>query len=178
MIHALLPLSDTLLASGGADCAVRIFDMGAQTLAHTLSPSNAVHNLHSLAATHSNSILLEVSHKELQFEVRDTRIDKTSRVSRFGWVAGKTSGKYVRGAVRGEVFACGDRDGVVRVWDLRNTCRPIETVRYTQSIAWVHALTQVFSRAEECVPWRQSCAGRFRWWEDVRRVGGERARIH
>ncbi|VDB83295.1 unnamed protein product [Peniophora sp. CBMAI 1063] len=125
-VHALLPLTNTLLASGGADCAVRIFDMGAQTLAHTLSPSNAVHNLHSLASTHRNSILLEVSHKELQFEVRDTRLDKTSRVSRFGWDAGKTSGKYVRGAVRGDVFACGDREGVVRVWDLRNTRKPIE----------------------------------------------------
>ncbi|KZV69165.1 hypothetical protein PENSPDRAFT_686650 [Peniophora sp. CONT] len=126
-VYALLPISNTLLASGGADCAVRIFDMGAQTLAHTLSPSNAVFNLHSLATTHPHSILLEVSHKELQFEVRDTRLEKTSRVTRFGWDAGRTSGKYVRGAVRGEVFACGDRDGVVRVWDLRNTRRPIET---------------------------------------------------
>ena len=49
--------------------------MGAQAVAHTLSPSNAVHNLHSLATTHPNSVLLEVAHKELQFEVRDTRID-------------------------------------------------------------------------------------------------------
>ncbi|KAG6832971.1 hypothetical protein H0H92_004855 [Tricholoma furcatifolium] len=120
-VQSLLAIRDTShkLLSAGADCNVHIWDLSSERVVNTLKPSNATYHLH--ATTSPFCTLLEVAHRELQFEVRDHRLIPQHPVLRFGYSTDKVHGRFIKGAATSEMFACGSRDGSIRLWDMRNT---------------------------------------------------------
>ncbi|KAI0030223.1 hypothetical protein K488DRAFT_54691, partial [Vararia minispora EC-137] len=129
-VQALTPLRDSpaKLASAGADCSVRLYDLGAERVVSVLRPSNSAYGVHAVE-TIASTVLLEVAHKELQYELRDYRLVPVAPVIRFGFDAACAQGRYARGALNAHMFAAGGADGVVRVWDVRRCERPLQTVR-------------------------------------------------
>ncbi|KAI9067557.1 WD40 repeat-like protein [Trametes sanguinea] len=130
MIQSLLALRDTSrkLVSASADCSVNVFDLPSERVVNTLKLSNSVYHVHP---TNSQScVLLEVAHRELQFELRDYRLVPTTPVVRFGYPTAKVHGRYVRGAVRENLFGSGggEKDGCIRLWDLRKPSEVMQTV--------------------------------------------------
>ncbi|KAI0728713.1 WD40-repeat-containing domain protein [Fomitopsis betulina] len=127
-VQTLLAIHDTShkLVSGGADCNVHIYDISSERTVNTLKLSNSVYHAHEAVSPFCT--LLEVAHRELQFEIRDHRLVPRKPVQRFGYPSQKVHGRYVKGDVHSATFACGDRDGAVRIWDLRNTDRTTETI--------------------------------------------------
>ncbi|KIP12819.1 hypothetical protein PHLGIDRAFT_136398 [Phlebiopsis gigantea 11061_1 CR5-6] len=119
MVQSLLPIRDTShkLVTAGADCRVNIWDFASTRVVNTFKVSNSVFHLHS--ATIPYCTLLEVAHRELQFEIRDHRLVPVHPVVRFGFNAEALQSRFVRGDVDGHNFACGDREGNIRVWDIR-----------------------------------------------------------
>ncbi|KAH9951762.1 WD40-repeat-containing domain protein, partial [Amylocystis lapponica] len=128
-VHALLAprARAQLLLSAGADCSVHVWDLAAGRVAGTLRASNAVHHLHEADAG-AGAVLLEVAHRELQFEVRDVRAGGTRAVLRFGYETARMPGRYARGDVRCHAFASGDKEGRVRLWDLRRPTEAFQVV--------------------------------------------------
>ncbi|KAF9008648.1 hypothetical protein BDZ89DRAFT_965042 [Hymenopellis radicata] len=125
VVQALLSIRDSShkLISGGADCSFNIFDLASERVVNSIKTSNIVYNLHSLASSPFTT-LVEVAHRDLQFEVRDHRVVPESPVHRFGYSCQQVAGRFIRGASLLEgssLFACGDREGMVRVWDMRDT---------------------------------------------------------
>ncbi|KAH9943061.1 WD40-repeat-containing domain protein [Epithele typhae] len=122
-VHALLPTQDGghKLLSGSADCSVSVFDIPSGRVTNALKLSNTIYQLHATESPFCT--LLEIGHREFQFEVRDHRLAPVQPVLRFGYPSVKVHGRFTRGAVQGHRFACGgsEKDGTVRVWDLRNT---------------------------------------------------------
>ncbi|KAI1792923.1 hypothetical protein LXA43DRAFT_886707 [Ganoderma leucocontextum] len=128
-IHSLLPVRDTShkLLTGGADCALGIYDLSSERTVSTLKLSNPIYHVHSVASPFC--ALLELAHREFQFEVRDYRLVPEALALRFGYSNAKVHGRYTRGAVGSHMFACGgNEDGCVRLWDLRKPSELLETV--------------------------------------------------
>ncbi|OCH88316.1 hypothetical protein OBBRIDRAFT_813720 [Obba rivulosa] len=121
LVQSLLPICDTSckLVSAGADCSVHLWDLSSERVVNTMKTSNSVYHVHKTLT--SFSTLLEVAHRELQFEVRDHRLVPERPVQRFGYEASKPHG-------RDGIFACGDREGNVRLWDLRNTAHALQVL--------------------------------------------------
>ncbi|PCH41439.1 hypothetical protein WOLCODRAFT_151482 [Wolfiporia cocos MD-104 SS10] len=128
VVQSLLPIRDTShkLVSAGADCNVHFWDLSSQRVVNTIKTSNPVYHIHE--ATSPFCTLLEVAHRELQFEIRDHRLVPEMPVLRFGYNTPKPHGRYPKGDVRLNTFACGDKDGSVRLWDLRNVDEPLQIV--------------------------------------------------
>ncbi|KAF5388209.1 hypothetical protein D9615_000222 [Tricholomella constricta] len=96
-VQSLLAIRDTShkLVSAGADCNVHIWDLSSERVVNTLRPSNATYHLHS--TTSPFCTLLEIAHRELQFEVRDHRRAPESPILRFGYNTDKVHGRFVKG---------------------------------------------------------------------------------
>ncbi|KAH9938390.1 WD40-repeat-containing domain protein [Fomitopsis serialis] len=127
-VQSLLAIRDTShkLVSSGADCNVHIYDLSSERVVNTLKTSNSVYHAHEALSPFCT--LLEVAHRELQFEIRDHRLVPQEAVQRFGYPSRQVHGRYIKGDVRCGKFACGDKDGMVRLWDLRNTQQTIEMI--------------------------------------------------
>ncbi|KAM5535633.1 hypothetical protein V8D89_010620 [Ganoderma adspersum] len=128
-IHSLLPVRDTShkLLTGGADCTLAIYDLSSERTVNTLKLSNPIYHVHAVASPFC--ALLELGHREFQFEVRDYRLVPEIPALRFGYPNTKVHGRYTRGAVGSQIFACGgNEDGCVRLWDLRKSSEILETV--------------------------------------------------
>ncbi|KAJ7781429.1 WD40-repeat-containing domain protein [Mycena metata] len=123
-IQSLLAIHDSShkLVSAGADCSVNIWDLSSERVVHSLKTSNSVYHAHP--TTSPFCTLLEVSHCDSQFELRDHRLIPTVPVQRFGYVTLQFHGRYMKGTLFSNCFASGDRGGRVRVWDLRNIEKP------------------------------------------------------
>ncbi|GBE79291.1 hypothetical protein SCP_0204890 [Sparassis crispa] len=128
IVQSLLPIRDTShkLVSAGADCNVHIWDLSSERVVNTLKTSNSVYHAHQALSPYCT--LLEVAHRELQFEIRDHRWVPKTPVQRFGYHIVKLHGRYTRGDMRYNTFACGDREGSVRLWDLRNLRRTLDII--------------------------------------------------
>ncbi|KAF8076199.1 WD40-repeat-containing domain protein [Lyophyllum atratum] len=138
-VQSLLAICDTShkLISAGADCNVHFWDLSSERVVNTLRPSNATYHLHITASPFCT--LLEVAHRELQFEVRDHRLVPEYPVLRFGYNTDKVHGRFIKGATSSTLFACGSRDGNVRLWDLRN----VTSVPVTATAHQGHKIVQV-----------------------------------
>ncbi|KAF8559008.1 hypothetical protein OG21DRAFT_1403807 [Imleria badia] len=119
LVHSLLPIVDTShkLVSVGADCDVPIYDMSSERVVQTLKTSCIPYHAHKTDLR--SCTLLEVSHLETQFEIRDHR-QPNQAVQRFGFLAGEKRGRFEKADSWSHFVVCGDRDGAVRLWDLRN----------------------------------------------------------
>ncbi|KAH7920264.1 hypothetical protein BV22DRAFT_1021517 [Leucogyrophana mollusca] len=119
-VHSLLPIRDTShkLISAGADCNVRLWDLSAERVLNTLKPSNTPYHAHATESPFCT--LLEVSHRELQYEIHDHRMVPEHPVQRFGYDAPEPHGRFPKGDFWSHFFASGTRNGEVRLWDLRN----------------------------------------------------------
>ncbi|KAJ6629173.1 WD40-repeat-containing domain protein [Mycena sp. CBHHK59/15] len=127
-VQSLLAIRDTShkLVSAGADCNVHVWDLSSERAVHTMKTSNSVYHAHT--TTSPFCTLLEVAHRELQFEVRDHRCVSTIPVQRFGYTSPQVHGRFMKGASLSNCFASGDRVGGVRLWDLRNVEAPLVEV--------------------------------------------------
>jgi len=123
-IYSLLPIMDTShkLVSAGADCRVSIFDMSAERVVQATKLSCSPYHVHKTDSAFC--ILLEVSHLETQFEVRDYRTP-LQPVAKFGFIMEETRGRYQKAHKWSHFVACGDRNGAVRFWDLRNVSKEV-----------------------------------------------------
>ncbi|KAJ6599244.1 WD40-repeat-containing domain protein [Mycena vulgaris] len=123
-VQSLLAIRDTThkLVSAGADCSVHIWDLSSERVVHTIKTSNSVYHAHT--TTSPFCTLLEVAHRELQFEVRDHRCVPTTAVQRFGYTTLQVHGRFMKGSSLSNCFASGDRVGHVRLWDLRSVKNP------------------------------------------------------
>ncbi|KAJ7937227.1 WD40-repeat-containing domain protein [Mycena leptocephala] len=123
-VQSLLAIRDTShkLVSAGADCNVHIWDLSSERVVHTLKPSNSIYHTHP--TTSPFCTLLEVAHRELQFEVRDHRIVNTIPVQRFGYTTLQVHGRFMKGSSFSNCFVSGDKSGYARLWDLRNIKKP------------------------------------------------------
>ncbi|TFK76095.1 hypothetical protein BDN72DRAFT_867796 [Pluteus cervinus] len=123
-VQSLLSIHDTSrkLISASSDCNAHIWDLSSERVVNTLKASNSIFHLHKTRFPHCT--LLEVAHRELQFEIRDHRLVPEEPVLRFGYPTAQTHGRYIRGDYREHAFACGARDGTIRVWDTRNIRAP------------------------------------------------------
>ncbi|KZT26971.1 WD40 repeat-like protein [Neolentinus lepideus HHB14362 ss-1] len=121
MIQSLLAIRDTShkLVSAGADCAVRMWDMSSERVVRSFKVSNSVYHVHELENPFCT--LLEVAHRDQQFEIHDHRLVPEKPVQRFGYASIHTHGRYIKGDIQSSNFACGDREGSIHLWDLRNT---------------------------------------------------------
>ncbi|KAG7445870.1 WD40 repeat-like protein [Guyanagaster necrorhizus] len=130
VVQSLLPICDTShkLMSGGADCTINLYDLASERVVNTLKTSNIIYNSHTTISPFCT--ITEVSHRDLQFEIRDHRLVPEIPVQRFGHACTQVSGRYVRGASLPSegLFACGDRDGTVRLWDLRRSNKVINEI--------------------------------------------------
>ncbi|KAH0839660.1 hypothetical protein J3R83DRAFT_580 [Lanmaoa asiatica] len=136
IVHSLLPIMDTShkLISVGADRDVHIYDMSAERVTRTLKMSCIPHHAHKTDTL--SCTLLEFSHLETQFEVRDHRILDRA-VQRFGFITEERRGRFEKGLSTcpskdnfpieeqsadtwSHFVGCGDKNGAVHIWDLRN----------------------------------------------------------
>ncbi|EKM59664.1 uncharacterized protein PHACADRAFT_205891 [Phanerochaete carnosa HHB-10118-sp] len=146
-VQALLPVRDAnhKLVTAGADCRVNIYELASERVVNTFKVSNPVYHLHD--ASFPYCVLLEVAHRELQFEIRDYRLVPERPVQRFGFKTEHLQGRHTKGDVNNFVFACGDREGNVYLWDVRKSDTPLDIVNYFPG----HRATQVAFRGQELV---------------------------
>jgi len=128
VVNALLPVKDTShkLLTGGADCIVNVFELSSERVVNTFKTSNSVFQLHPSLSEFCT--LLEVAHRDLQFEIRDRRLVPEDPVQRFGYKTTNFPSRYSKGSVRSTTFASGDANGSVRFWDFRKLNEPYSTV--------------------------------------------------
>ncbi|EIW82208.1 hypothetical protein CONPUDRAFT_81745 [Coniophora puteana RWD-64-598 SS2] len=121
VIHSLLSIRDTShkLVSVGADCSTHLWDLASQRVVHSLKTSNTPYHAHKTDSPFCT--LLEVAHREFQFEVRDHRMIPEHPAQRFGVYTPEFHGRFMKGDTRSHFLASGSRTGDVRLWDLRNT---------------------------------------------------------
>ncbi|KAI0320255.1 hypothetical protein OF83DRAFT_1053467 [Amylostereum chailletii] len=129
VVQSLLPLLDTShkLVSASADCSVQLYDLASERAVNTVRTSNSPFHVHN--APMPFCVLLEVGHRETQFELRDYRLVPERPVARFGYPTEKIQGRFVKGDLQENLFACGDTEGTVRVWDIRASSRVLSSVR-------------------------------------------------
>ncbi|TFK56107.1 hypothetical protein OE88DRAFT_1652714 [Heliocybe sulcata] len=98
MIQSLLAIHDTShkLISASADRSVHLWDMSSERVVRSLKLSNSVYHVHELENPFCN--LLEVGHREQQFEIQDHRLVPEKPVQRFGYPSTHTNGRYIKGA--------------------------------------------------------------------------------
>ncbi|KAK0206148.1 WD40-repeat-containing domain protein [Desarmillaria ectypa] len=158
-VQSLLPIRDTSykLMSGGADCAINLYDLASERVVNTFKTSNIIY--HSHATPSPFCTLIEVAHRDLQFELRDHRLVPEIPVQRFGHACTQVNGRYIRGWLLGAMhalqrsyflggtslpseglFACGDRDGTVRLWDLRRSNKMIKEISCSRGQKIVHVV--------------------------------------
>jgi len=120
-VQSLLGIYDTSnkLISAGADCCVHVWDLSSERNVNTFRTSNSVYHVHPTPSPFCT--LLELAHREFQFEIRDHRLVPTIAAQRFGYPNLQFHGRFMKGSSLSNCFASGDRDGHVRLWDLRNT---------------------------------------------------------
>ncbi|THH17631.1 hypothetical protein EW146_g3225 [Bondarzewia mesenterica] len=140
IVQDILPLHDTSrkLMTASADCSVHLWDLSSERIVNTVKTSNSVYHAHNAPLPYC--VLLEVAHRELQFELRDYRMVPQTSVQRFGYEISKLHGRFIRGDVNAYQFACGGRDGCVRLWDVRNPKAQLENVPVFQEQKVVHVL--------------------------------------
>ncbi|GJE84668.1 WD40 repeat-like protein [Phanerochaete sordida] len=146
-VHALLPVRDTShkLLSAGADCRVGVYELASERVVHAFKVSNAVYHLHDAGLPYC--ALFEVAHRELQFEMRDYRMVPERPVQRFGFNMEVLQGRHAKGDIKDFYFACGDREGNVRLWDIRKADKPVSIVNCFPG----HRTVQVAFRGQELV---------------------------
>ncbi|KAG0705476.1 WD40-repeat-containing domain protein [Suillus ampliporus] len=120
VIQSLLPIRDTShkLISAGADCNVHLWDLSSERVVHTFKTSNSPYHAHKTESPFCT--LLEVGHRDLQFELRDHRMVPEHPAERFGFYTTELHGRFIKGDTWSHFFASGSRNGCVRLWDLRN----------------------------------------------------------
>ncbi|PBK73077.1 hypothetical protein ARMSODRAFT_932177 [Armillaria solidipes] len=142
VVQSLLSFRDTShkLMSGGADCTINLYDLASERVVNTLKTSNIIYNSHTTSSPFCT--LTEVAHRDLQFELRDHRLALEIPVQRFGHASAQVNGRYIRGASlpSGGLFACGDRDGTVRLWDLRRSNKVIKEISCSRGQKIVHVV--------------------------------------
>ncbi|KAK0490552.1 WD40-repeat-containing domain protein [Armillaria novae-zelandiae] len=134
VVQSLLSFRDTShkLMSGGADCTINLYDLASERVVNMLKTSNVIYNSHTTSSPFCT--LTEVAHRDLQFELRDHRLAPEIPVQRFGHASAQVNGRYIRGVLlraslpSGALFACGDREGTVRLWDLRRSNKVIKEI--------------------------------------------------
>ncbi|KAF7331935.1 WD-REPEATS-REGION domain-containing protein [Mycena kentingensis (nom. inval.)] len=124
VVQSLLGVFDTTrkVMSAGADCSVHLWDLSSERVVHSLKTSNSVYHVHSTSSPFRT--LFELAHREFQFEVHDHRLVPSVPTLRFGYANPQLHGRFAKGASFSDYFASGDRDGVVRIWDLRRADEP------------------------------------------------------
>jgi len=151
------------LVSVGADRDVPIYDMSAERVVQTLKTSCTPYHAHktdsrfcillevSYLVPEQYCLLnsSQVSHLETQFEIRDHRLPSQA-VQRFGFLTEEKRGRFEKGlstSFSGGIFTlsmqpadswshfvvCGDRNGAVRLWDLRNVSTEVALVSINSS---------------------------------------------
>ncbi|KAK0467936.1 WD40-repeat-containing domain protein [Desarmillaria tabescens] len=142
LVQSLLSIRDTShkLMSGGADCTINLYDLASERVVNTLKTSNIIYHSHTTSSPFCT--LTEVAHRDLQFELRDHRVVPEIPVQRFGHSCAQVNGRYIRGASlpSGGLFACGDRDGTVRLWDLRRSNKVIKEISCSRGQKIVHVV--------------------------------------
>lgn len=120
VIQSLLPICDTShkLISAGADCNVHLWDLSSERVVHTFKTSNSPYHAHKTESPFCT--LLEVGHRDLQFEIRDHRMVPEHPAERFGFFTTELHGRFIKGDTWSHFFASGSRNGGVRLWDLRS----------------------------------------------------------
>nr|VWO96881.1 Heterotrimeric G-protein beta subunit [Ganoderma boninense] len=95
-IHSILPVRDTShkLLTGSADCSLAIYDLSSERTVNALKLSNPVYHVHGVESPFC--ALLELGHREFQFEVRDYRLVPETPALRFGYSNTKVHGRYTR----------------------------------------------------------------------------------
>ncbi|KAG1892660.1 WD40-repeat-containing domain protein [Suillus subluteus] len=128
MIQSLLPIRDTShkLISAGADCNVHLWDLSSERVVHTFKTSNSPYHAHKTESPFCT--LLEVGHRDLQFELRDHRMVPEHPAERFGFFTTELHGRFIKGDTWSRFFASGSRNGDVRLWDLRNVRKQLASV--------------------------------------------------
>ncbi|KAG1780186.1 WD40-repeat-containing domain protein [Suillus placidus] len=128
MIQSLLPIRDTShkLISAGADCNVHLWDLSSERVVHTFKTSNSPYHAHKTESPFCT--LLEVGHRDLQFELRDHRMVPEHPAERFGFFTTELHGRFIKGDTWSHFFASGSRNGAVRLWDLRNVREQLASV--------------------------------------------------
>jgi hypothetical protein len=116
-VQSLLPIRDTShkLVSAGADNNVHIWDLSYERVVNTMKTSNSVFHAHSASPycillevgirpgfnpLLISQCLLQVAHRELQYELRDYRLVPEKPVQRFGYEIPKNyknHGRYIKG---------------------------------------------------------------------------------
>ncbi|KAK0205634.1 WD40-repeat-containing domain protein [Armillaria fumosa] len=142
VVQSLLSFQDTShkLMSGGADCTINLYDLASERVVNTLKTSNIIYNSHTTSSPFCT--LTEVAHRDLQFELRDHRLAPEIPVQRFGHASTQVNGRYIKGTslpLKG-VFACGDREGAVRLWDLRHSNKVIKEISCSSGQKIVHVV--------------------------------------
>ncbi|KAK0191411.1 WD40-repeat-containing domain protein [Armillaria mellea] len=152
VVQSLLSFRDTShkLMSGGADCIINLYDLASERVVNTLKTSNIIYNSHTTSSPFCT--LTEVAHRDLQFELRDHRLAPEIPVQRFGHAAAQVNGRYIRGASlpSGGLFACGDRDGTVRLWDLRRSNKVINEISCSRGQKIVHVVPCMDTKLLAC----------------------------
>lgn len=70
----------------------------------------------------------QVAHRDSQFELHDYRAHFGRPSLRFGFITSAVNGRYMKGDIRGNTFVSGDRNGLVRQWDVRKAIKPVQNV--------------------------------------------------
>lgn len=128
VIQSLLPIRDTShkLISAGADCNVHLWDLSSERVVHTFKTSNSPYHAHKTESPFCT--LLEVGHRDLQFELRDHRMVPEHPAECFGFFTTELHGRFIKGDTWSHFFASGSRNGGVRLWDLRNAREQLASV--------------------------------------------------
>jgi len=136
-IYSLLPIRDSgyKLVSSGADCNVNVYDLLSERVINTIKLSNPAFHVHH--SGNPSTLLIQTAHREHQFEIRDLRRKyiNGNRSETFGFASdGLRLPRFAKGDVgRSALFACGDMEGRVHIWDLRNIKQPATQVKCFQT---------------------------------------------
>lgn len=138
MIQSLLPIRDTShkLISAGADCNVHLWDLSSERVVHTFKTSSSPYHAHKTESPFCTLLevrivihclviffpnpVMQVGHRDLQFELRDHRMVPEHPAQRFGFYTTDLHGRFIKGDTWSHFFASGSRNGGVRLFDLRN----------------------------------------------------------